>query len=224
MRRVGLVIALSFVVLGGIGCREAAPPPKPAVAATPEVRWVTIDEIAASLPDEPMVIGFDVDDTLLFSSPGFHYGRQKYGDDFLSHPDKRLKFWAEMNTGLDRFSIPKNVARELLALHAERGDTIYFITGRTLPDGVDETVTDILADYFALADPNPVVFSNGAYKKRFIEEREIELFYGDGDGDIKGAIDAGARGIRILRSAASTYDGAHHPGKYEEAVIVDSNR
>jgi acid phosphatase (class B) len=36
-----------------------------------------------------------------------------------------------MNNGWDEFSIPKEVARALIAMHVKRGDSIYFVTGRS---------------------------------------------------------------------------------------------
>lgn len=36
-----------------------------------------------------------------------------------------------MNNGWDEFSMPKEVARQLIAMHVKRGDSIYFVTGRS---------------------------------------------------------------------------------------------
>ena len=45
----------------------------PAPAKTFTYLTTTVEEIAASLPEKPVSVGFDVDDTVLFSSPGFYY-------------------------------------------------------------------------------------------------------------------------------------------------------
>ena len=53
-----------------------------------DIRWVTVEEIAQSLENQPpMNVGFDIDDTILFSSPGFYSGMKKYSPgtfDFFS--------------------------------------------------------------------------------------------------------------------------------------------
>ncbi len=36
-----------------------------------------------------------------------------------------------MNNGWDEFSMPKEVARQLIAMHVKRGDSIWFVTGRS---------------------------------------------------------------------------------------------
>ncbi|WP_363046383.1 HAD family acid phosphatase, partial [Listeria monocytogenes] len=71
-----------------------------------------------------MAVGFDIDDTVLFSSPGFWRGKKTYSpdsDDYLKNP----AFWEKMNNGWDEFSIPKEVARQLIDMHVRRGDSIY---------------------------------------------------------------------------------------------------
>ncbi|WP_348253863.1 HAD family acid phosphatase, partial [Salmonella enterica] len=72
----------------------------------------------------------DIHDTVLFSSPGFWRGKKTSppdSDDYLKNP----AFWEKMNYGWDEFSIPKEVARQLIDLHVRRGDSIYFVTGRS---------------------------------------------------------------------------------------------
>lgn len=49
------------------------------ILATAPIHWVSVPMIAASLDGKPpMVVGFDIDDTVLFSSPCFYYGQMKY--------------------------------------------------------------------------------------------------------------------------------------------------
>ncbi len=52
-----------------------------------------------------MAVGFDIDDTVLFSSPGFWRGKtfSPESEDYLKNP----VFWEKMNNGWDEFSIPK---------------------------------------------------------------------------------------------------------------------
>lgn len=48
-------------------------------------------------------------------------------EDYLKNP----VFWEKMNNGWDEFSIPKEVARQLIDMHVRRGDAIFFVTGRS---------------------------------------------------------------------------------------------
>ena len=58
-------------------------------------------------------VGFDLDDTLIYSSPGFWKGFEKYGSRFLSND----KFWDEMNTTYDEWSLPKGTVVRMLCEH-----------------------------------------------------------------------------------------------------------
>lgn len=103
----------------------------------------------------PIAVGFDIDDTVLFSSPGFWRGKNVLpGQRSLS---ENPEFWEKMNNGWDEFSIPKEVARALIAMHVKRGDSIYFVTGRSQTK--TETVSKTLQDDFLIpaASMNPVI-------------------------------------------------------------------
>ena len=80
------------------------------------IHWVSVAQIENSLLGHPpMAVGFDIDDTVLFSSPGFWRGQKNYSpnsQDYLKNPE----FWEKMNNGWDEFSIPKEVARALIAM------------------------------------------------------------------------------------------------------------
>lgn len=189
-----------------------------------KARMITFESLQKSLDHlPPVAVGFDVDDTVLFSSPGFYFGKQKYSpgrNDFMANPE----FWQEMNNDLDRFSIPKDIAKKLIAFHQERGDTIYFITAR--PASETETLSKRLADIFQLINPQPVIFTGFKkgenYKIEPIREKRIQLFYGDSDGDIEAAQVNGVRAIRILRAGNSTYKPLPVPGSLGEEVLADS--
>jgi acid phosphatase (class B) len=49
-----------------------------------------------------------------------------------------------------------------------------------------------------------------------------KVFYGDSDNDITAAREAGARGIRVLRAANSSYKPLPMAGALGEEVIVNS--
>jgi len=204
-------------------CAACATETETSTAADP-VRWITLDELAQSLEGQPAtVVGFDIDDTLLFSSPGFYYGQHKYSPGNRTYT-RLPEFWQEMNNGLDEFSLPKNIARKLIRMHAERGDTIYFITGR--PPSETETLTALLGRTFGLDDPNPVIFTGNIRaqnpKVEPLETHGIRIFYGDSNGDIEAAQTVGARAIRILRAGNTTSGVVPDPGAMGEEVLVDS--
>lgn len=196
-----------------------------AIAAQPAYLTTSVEEIAASLPQQPIAIGLDVDDTALFSSPGFHYGftntdgpngTNKYGDRPLSND----KFWSDLSCNFDRFSIPKESARKIIEMHRDRGDRIYFITARPAVKG--EILTSILHREFKLSNQPETIFSGRTSKAVFINKHKISIFYGDSDSDISEAHAAGVRAIRFMRSTLSNNKGRYNPGKHGEIVLEDS--
>ena len=190
------------------------------------IHWVSVAQIENSLTGRPpMAVGFDIDDTVLFSSPGFWRGKKTYSpdsEDYLKNP----AFWEKMNNGWDEFSIPKEVGRQLIAMHIKRGDSIYFVTGRSQTK--TETVSKTLQDDFLIpaANMNPVIFAGDKpgqnTKTQWLQAKQIKVFYGDSDNDITAAHDVCARGIRVLRASNSTYRPLPMAGKFGEEVIVNS--
>ncbi len=188
------------------------------------IRRLSFDTLVQSLQNQPpMRIGFDVDDTVLFSSPGFYYGMNKYSPGSAKFMAMDT-FWVEMNNRLDQFSIPKDIARRLIKFHQERGDTIYFITAR--PATPTERLTETLTKTFNLKHPNKVVFTGFKrgenYKIAPIKRLHIRLFYGDSDSDIEAAQANGARAIRIMRAGNTTYKPLPDYGNLGEEVLQDS--
>lgn len=160
-----------------------------------------------------------------FSSPGFWRGKKTFSpesEDYLKNP----VFWEKMNNGWDEFSIPKEVARQLIDMHVRRGDAIFFVTGRSPTK--TETVSKTLADNFHIpaTNMNPVIFAGDKpgqnTKSQWLQDKNIRIFYGDSDNDITAARDVGARGIRILRASNSTYKPLPQAGAFGEEVIVNS--
>jgi acid phosphatase (class B) len=172
-----------------------------------------------------MAVGFDIDDTVLFSSPGFWRGKKTFSPNneaYLNNPE----FWEKMNNGWDEFSIPKEVARALIAMHVKRGDSLYFVTGRSQTK--TESVTKTLQNDFLIPASNmtAVIFAGDEAgqntKTQWLQTKNIKVFYGDSDNDISAARDAGARGIRVLRASNSTYKPLPNAGAFGEEVIVNS--
>lgn len=190
------------------------------------IHWVSVEQIENSLQGIPaMAVGFDIDDTVLFSSPGFYRGQKEYSPQDQSYL-KNPEFWEKMNNGWDSFSMPKQVGKDLIAMHLKRGDSIYFITGRSPTK--TETVTETLRDDFSIpaASMNSVVFAGDLpgqnTKVNWIKDKKIKIYYGDSDGDINAARDVGIRGIRVLRASNSSYQPLPKAGALGEEVIVNS--
>jgi acid phosphatase (class B) len=213
-KRIASIIAIISFVLVSFAC----------VGQEENIRWVTLKDIARSLENQPsMNVGFDIDDTVLFSSPGYYYGRQKYSPGNKAYITME-EFWNEMNNGLDQFSIPKECARKLIELHKKRGDSIYFITARTKTK--TESVTELLMNTFNLENIHEVIFTGVKLgensKVKPIKENKIRIFYGDADSDIDAALEAGIRAIRIMRAVNSTNKPLPQNGSFGEEVLVNS--
>jgi acid phosphatase class B len=158
-------------------------------------------------------VGFDVDDTLLFSSPAFDVAYASEGVEPRSD-----EFWTIVNSSDEGHSAIKQKTRELLEAHRAAGDEIYVITARH-PSGGDGLRT-FLHQHLGI-DPDHVFFETEGKAER-ISALGLQVFYGDSDSDIAGAIEAGATGIRILRSPRSSYKKKYHPGMYNEEIIEGS--
>jgi len=234
MRKMPLALS-AFCLLFTVGAASAhASVPSPLYPGTnvaklaeqAPIHWVSVAQIENSLQGRPpMAVGFDIDDTVLFSSPGFWRGKETFSpqsEAYLHNPE----FWEKMNNGWDAFSIPKEVARALIAMHVKRGDRIWFITGRHATK--TESVTKALQDAFLIpaAAMNPVIFageSSGRNNKAsWMEQKQLKIYYGDADSDIIAAREAGARGIRVLRASNSTWKPLPQAGAFGEEVIVNS--
>ena len=204
-------------------------------ADPPHAQTITLSELARSLPPEPVVVVFDVDDTVLFTSPGFQWGSHTYGatvvsagvsvreEDLPTEEQRRgfREFWTKMNNDLDEFSVKKWIAAELIGLHKSRGDRIFFVTKRIFTGS--ERLTQILRREFNLpADSPAVIFTNRQDKTSAFIKIKAQISYGDSDGDIRDSIRAGARPVRILRSPASVNHEPTHNGAFGEEVLLNS--
>ncbi|EEX50463.1 Class B acid phosphatase precursor [Pasteurella multocida] len=190
------------------------------------IHWISIDDIKKSLEGmEPIRVSFDIDDTALFSTPCFFYGQQKYSPGSNAYL-KNQDFWNEVNAGCDKYSMPKQIAIDLVKMHEERGDQVFFITGRTA--GNVDGVTDVIKKYLNVKNMLPVEFMGGReratkYNKTpALIHHNISIHYGDSDDDILAAKEAGIRGIRFIRAANSSYQPLPQAGGYGEEVLINS--
>lgn len=234
MRKFTLALSAAglWLTLGSAMALASAPSPVSGgtdvvkLAEQASIHWISVAQLEDSLVERPpMAVGFDIDDTVLFSGPGFWRGKKTWSPDseaYLQNP----AFWEKMNNGWDEFSIPKEVARQLIAMHVKRGDSIYFITGRSPTK--TETISKTLQDIFLIpgANMNPVIFASekpGQYSKaQWMQAKQIRIFYGDSDYDIASARASDVRPVRILRASHSTAQPLPQAGALGEEVIVNS--
>ena len=202
--------------------------------AAQQGRIITLAELAKSLPPDPITVVFDVDDTVLFSSPGFQWGTKTYGPDVVSagvpvreqdlpNDDARRKyreFWTKMNNELDQYSVKKWIAEELITLHKSRGDKICFVTKRVYTGS--EKLTEVLKSTFELRETPIVIFTSRESKTPAFRKLGAVLSYGDSDGDIRESIQAGARPIRVLRARTSVNHDPANNGAFGEEILANS--
>ena len=187
---------------------------------------ITLAALAASLASlRPSTVVFDIDDTTLYTGLAFLFAQgyleEKDGGRFR---DDRA-FWTLINDSLDaRFSKPKRIARELIAFHQARGDTIVFVTSRFPSEPASDRTSRLLQRLFAFSAPPTVLFTAQAPKTEAIRSVHPAVSYGDSDGDIADthAADPSIRAIRIIRSPVSYNERPFQPGKYGEEILANS--
>lgn len=239
--------SLLIFIAAVAGCRTQnpsvplVPMPGPTTAAVipfsaPVAEEISLEQLKLLLPKRPIVVGFDVDDTLLFTAPAFNALQPDYDPDVIRPKDytkltadqkaKYHEFWNKLNGEYDDRSVPKEIAKKLLALHMERGDDIWIISKRQsiVPSPQADVVTQRYERMFGVRFAHPVIQTQLKDKTPFIYEKGIEYYYGDADSDITAAVAAGAVPIRVKRSADSYAKDGVHNGQLGEIVIRDSDR
>ncbi|MCY9854085.1 acid phosphatase AphA [Vibrio mediterranei] len=219
-----LASPLSFAKVYTTTDMQAVSHQAPQMEVYKDINWVSVSDIQKQLPDHPITVGLDIDDTMLFSSPVFYRGQQKYSPGSNAYL-KNQDFWNEASTGWDDFSLPKHSALALVNMHLAHGDTIYFITGRNAPAG-KETLTSTIRHLFPKDRRDqikPVVFAGGLEKEKQLKQAGVEQYYGDSDSDITSSMHVGIKAIRFLRNEQSTYVPMPQAGKYGEPVLIGSN-
>jgi acid phosphatase (class B) len=187
-------------------------------------------------------IGFDIDDTLLFSTPTFTRGFVTGG----SPAPTDVTFWTATN-GCDPGCPAETITRpdgttkdlpandpsgvktralELVSYHQSLGQNVYAITAR--PDINGDPLRDYLVAQFGFAREN--IFFEPVMKTDRMATLGLDVFYGDSDSDITDARKVPGRtvrGIRFLRSPKSSNRSGgrlakYHPGYYGETIMADS--
>jgi|GEM_PF-1656833 len=177
-------------------------------------------------------VGFDIDDTLIFSTPTFRRAMATGGAPSAS--DKL--FWSHAN-GCDKgcreetitlpdgsrrtlaANIPSPIkakALELVRFHLEKGHKVYVITAR--PEINGEPLRQYISTSFGIS-PDHVFFEpdleqagNPPGKTDRIESLNLDIFYGDADSDMTDAMNAfkhqpnhkKVKPIRFLRAPNSS--------------------
>lgn len=200
-----------------------------------EINWVTIEDIKKSLEGVgPITVSFDIDDTVLASSPCFFYGEKNFSDSDVKYT-RNQQYWDFLGfTACDKYSLPKLSSKEIIKMHLERGDKVIFITGRTAPSNYDEKNLDalgkILKEEFNIENMQPISYrtaeskaANQFDKTYYIKKYNVSIHYGDSDDDILAAKEANIRGIRVLRTATSTNTSGALNGGFGEEVVRNSS-
>jgi len=145
MRRFRITPALLALILIVPACRSSTQTSTPARRApttaavipltAPKAAEITVEQLELLLPRRPIVVGFDVDDTLIFSAPAFNALQPEFDADVIRPkvyaaltPTQKLKyheFWNRLNSEYDDRSVPKQIGKRLLDLHLARGDDVW---------------------------------------------------------------------------------------------------
>jgi acid phosphatase (class B) len=174
--------------------------------------FVSAGIIEPSFSKDRLRVGFDLDDTLLFSTPAFNKGFRSV------HSAWSPSFWTLVNKSDVKHSVVKESVRAILDKHRNQGDDIYIITARR-PYGT-APLLDYLEKTFHVE--REWVFFEPKGKSQRMKALGLDIFYGDSDTDISDALDAGVRGIRIRRSPKSWHKKNYHPGKFNEPILENT--
>jgi len=195
-------------------------------------------------------VGFDIDDTLLFSTPTF---TRAFATGGTPAPTDTV-FWTQANScdpgcAAETITLPDGTAkqlpasdpspvkervRQLVASYQANGAEVYAITAR--PDIAGDALRQYIEAQVGIAadhvffEPDLDQPGNPAGKTDRMAQLALDVFYGDSDSDITDARavqGANVRGIRVLRSPKSSNrkDGRlakYHPGYYGEPIVAGS--
>jgi len=194
-------------------------------------------------------VAFDIDDTLLFSSPAIARGFATGG----TPVDADEIFWTQVN-GCDRgcdattITLPSGETKELpanepsavksgalalVAWHMSQGHRVYAITARPSFNG--DALRAYIEESFGIAqedvffEPSTAQPGNPAGKTDRIEALALDIFYGDSDSDVTDAMAAfpgdetkKVLPIRFLRSPRSSNRKAGVLGKYHPGYFGEA--
>ncbi|NQV42929.1 MAG: hypothetical protein HQ506_11300 [Candidatus Marinimicrobia bacterium] len=151
-------------------------------------------------------VGFDIDDTVLFSRDNFLKAQQMSDDP--AHLDYG---WINQHDSV--YSVTIEPIAELIGFLRAQGHEVYFITARPGINGdavarhlTRELGFEILLNENLFFSPKQKDAASGhkfTTKHTRISELGLHIFYGDADNDMVAASVAGVRGVRVVRDARS---------------------
>ncbi len=152
-----------------------------------------------------MRVGFDVDDTIVFSK--FTFEHEKAVDN-----DGRTDFGWVNQHDRDYSTIIKPI-KQLIYFLRNQGHEIYFVTSRPGENG--QFLADFISDslgflirkdielFFSPKMKDPISSKRFTTKHKIMEKLKLNLYYGDSDTDMIAATIAGIRGVRVVRDPQS---------------------
>jgi len=157
-------------------------------------------------------VGFDLDDTLVFSSPAFQQAFEKDVEPFSR------EFWSVVNASDAEHSCIKPSVKKLLEKHQRKGREIYVITARE-PHNTEPARTFV---HRTFGIPRDHLFFEPDGKTRRFKKLGIDIYYGDSNSDITDAQAADIKSVRIQRSPKSNYQKKYDPGRFGEKVLENT--
>lgn len=180
---------------------------------------------ACSAQTGKLKVGFDIDDTVLYSEPAFVIAK-KAGKGEIDY--------AWINTHDRQYSTPISPTIKLIKYFHANGHEVYFITARSADKGryLSEFLTEIV-DFAVTLDKtlffSPKEIINGfkyTTKHKIMKKLNLDLYYGDSDQDMIAAIKADVFPVRIVRyeesllAYSSNYFGDTQDGAAEAAPFT----
>jgi acid phosphatase class B len=151
-------------------------------------------------------IGFDIDDTILFSKVNFEKAPQS-----LDNHDGVDFSW--INKHDTEYSTLIQPMADLILFYRNQKHDIFFITAR--PETEGETLSALLTELLGFSietgknlffDPkakSDITGKRHTTKHLRIKELELDMFVGDSDTDIIAGLKAGVHTVRVLRDPTS---------------------
>lgn len=181
-----------FLILGVVFMTTACMPPDLSLSKNPVLGKLRV--------------GFDIDDTILFSRDNFLKAPHMSED-----PDNVDFGWVNRHDSL--YSVIIKPIAELITFYQSQGHEIYFITARPGMNGeyVGRHLTRELGFpvemgknlFFSAKKKDPVSGHRFTTKHETISLLGLHIFYGDSDTDMVAASVAGVRAVRVVRDQRS---------------------
>ena len=159
-----------------------------------------------SLDAQRLRVGFDIDDTILFSRDNF-LEAPHHSDD----PDHLDYAWVNRHDSL--YSQMIEPIKTLVTWYHEQGHGVYFITARPGDDGAvlarflsRELGFQVVVDrelFFSPKEKHPLTGKRYTTKHRVMKQLGLHIYFGDSDTDMIAASIAGVRAVRVLRDPRS---------------------